>query len=371
MDLCLQAVTLCRKSADAETEKQKKANRKIDSTISKSKAALRKEQKILLLGAGECGKSTFIKQMRIILQGGFPEEQYEYYLRVVHKNLHQAGASLADAMKTLSIPYHNQGIASSEVDQLIESFNEEMVPCLLDKATLWLIKRLWADSGVQQCYDRRREYNLLDSAKYFLDRIPEIEKPDFRVELQDILRTRVRTTAIIEEIFSVDRINLKIIDVGGQRRERRKWIHSFEGVTSVIFLASLSEYDMFLQEDPTKNRTAESLQLFKTILNYPWFKNSSLILFLNKKDLFAEKVPFSYIGDYFPEYDGAPTDVEYATRFISELYQCCYMESSTINDARTLFVHMTCATDTENIRIVFENVKSTVLQKNITELNLG
>ena len=113
------------------------------------------------------------------------------------------------------------------------------------------------------------------------------------------------------------------------------------------------------------------LQLFKTILNYPWFKNSSLILFLNKKDLFAEKVPFSYIGDYFPEYDGAPTDVEYATRFISELYQCCYMESSTINDARTLFVHMTCATDTENIRIVFENVKSTVLQKNITELNLG
>ena len=46
--------------------------------------------------------------MRIILQGGFPEEQYEYYLRVVHKNLHQAGASLADAMKTLSIPYHNQ-----------------------------------------------------------------------------------------------------------------------------------------------------------------------------------------------------------------------------------------------------------------------
>ena len=61
-----------------------------------------------MTGTGECGKSTFIKQMRIILGGGFAENQYEYYLRVVHKNLHQAGASLSSAMKTLSIPYQNQ-----------------------------------------------------------------------------------------------------------------------------------------------------------------------------------------------------------------------------------------------------------------------
>ena len=63
---------------------------------------------MLVTGTGECGKSTFIKQMRIILGGGFPDDQYEYYLRVVHKNLHQAGASLATAMKTLSITYQNQ-----------------------------------------------------------------------------------------------------------------------------------------------------------------------------------------------------------------------------------------------------------------------
>ena len=56
-------------------------------------------------GTGECGKSTFIKQMRIILGGGFPEDQYEYYLRVVHKNLLQAASSLAYAMDTLNIPY--------------------------------------------------------------------------------------------------------------------------------------------------------------------------------------------------------------------------------------------------------------------------
>ena len=111
--------------------------------------------------------------------------------------------------------------------------------------------------------------------------------------------------------------------------------------------------------------------MFQTILNYPWFKNSSLILFLNKKDLFAEKIPRSFIGDYFPDYDGPPQDVQHATQFMSELYQNCYMETSSVNDERALFLHLTCATDTENIRRVFENVKSTVLQKNIAELNLG
>lgn len=39
-----------------------------------------------------------------------------------------------------------------------------------------------------------------------------------------------------------------MVDVGGQRSERRKWIHCFENVTSIIFLAVLSEYDMMLFE---------------------------------------------------------------------------------------------------------------------------
>lgn len=41
---------------------------------------------------------------------------------------------------------------------------------------------------------------------------------------------------------------VRIVDVGGQKSERRKWIHCFENVTSLIFLASLSEYDQVLEE---------------------------------------------------------------------------------------------------------------------------
>lgn len=45
-----------------------------------------------------------------------------------------------------------------------------------------------------------------------------------------------------------------MVDVGGQRCERRKWIHCFENVTSIIFLVALSEYDQVLAESHNEVR---------------------------------------------------------------------------------------------------------------------
>ena len=52
-------------------------------------------------------------------------------------------------------------------------------------------------------------------------------------------------------------------DMGGQRNERRKWIHAFDNVNCVVFVAALSEYDQVLFEDETQNRMEEALQLFE------------------------------------------------------------------------------------------------------------
>ncbi|XP_060574567.1 guanine nucleotide-binding protein G(q) subunit alpha-like [Ruditapes philippinarum] len=68
------------------------------------------------------------------------------------------------------------------------------------------IKALWADSGIQECYDRRREYQLTDSAKYYLDDVDRITQPDYLPSLQDILRVRSPTTGIIEYPFDLDSI---------------------------------------------------------------------------------------------------------------------------------------------------------------------
>lgn len=95
-----------------------------------------------------------------------------------------------------------------------------------------------------------------------------------------------------------------MFDVGGQRSERKKWIHCFEGVNAIIFCVALSGYDLVLAEDEEMNRMIESMKLFDSICNSKWFVETSIILFLNKKDLFEEKIVRSPLTICFPEYTG-------------------------------------------------------------------
>lgn len=96
----------------------------------------------------------------------------------------------------------------------------------------------------------------------------------------------------------------RIFDVGGQRPERKKWIHCFEDVTSLLFLVAISEYDQLLVEDESVNRMQEALTLFDSICNSRWFVKSSVILFLNKIDRFREKLQENPMQNYFPDYTG-------------------------------------------------------------------
>ncbi|RCN47605.1 g-protein alpha subunit [Ancylostoma caninum] len=192
-----------------------------------------------------------------------------------------------------------------------------------------VMKRLWADPGIQECFLRSREFQLNDSAPYYLNSLERIAQPNYIPTQDDVLRTRVKTTGIVETHFTYKDlhfkfvlimlfayyisyysffcswcIDLRMFDVGGQRSERKKWIHCFEGVTAIIFCVAMSEYDMVLAEDDEMNRMIESMKLFDSICNNKWFTETSIILFLNKKDLFEEKIKRSPLTRCFPEYTG-------------------------------------------------------------------
>ena len=227
------------------------------------------------------------------------------------------------------------------------------------------MSHLWRDSGVQKCYARRREYQLSDSTHYFLTDIDRIAEPSYFPTDQDMLRVRVPTTGILEYPFDLESIVFRMVDVGGQKSERRKWIHCFENVTSIMFLVALSEYDQVLVEEDNQNRMEESKALFQHIVEYPYFQQSSVILFLNKKDLLEEKIKSSALKDYFPHFNGREKDAQAAREFILQMFVELNPDPEKI-----IYSHFTCATDTENIRFVFAAVKDTILQANLREYNL-
>ncbi|KAM4532240.1 guanine nucleotide-binding protein subunit alpha-14-like [Fundulus diaphanus] len=337
-------------------------SREIERQLQRDKNNLKRELKLLLLGTGESGKSTFIKQMRIIHGAGYSEADRKGFTRDVFQNIITAIHALIDAMRQLKIDYvDDQNIRYAEKLSQVETINlRTLEPWQADA-----VKRVWNDHGVQMCYERRREYQLSDSAKYYLSDMDRITAPGYIPTVQDILRVRVPTTGIIEYTFDMSKVIFRMVDVGGQRSERRKWLHCFDNVTSVIFLAALSEYDQVLYESKNENRLRESLALFQTITSSHLFNESSTILFLNKTDLLEEKITTSDLVTYFPDYNGSKGDAQSAQRFIEKMYVKSYPKKE-----RSLYTHFTCATDTENIKIVFKAVKDTLFQDNMDKFNI-
>uniref|UniRef100_A0A2K5QQY2 Guanine nucleotide-binding protein G(s) subunit alpha n=1 Tax=Cebus imitator TaxID=2715852 RepID=A0A2K5QQY2_CEBIM len=157
-------------------------------------------------------------------------------------------------------------------------------------------KALWEDEGVHACYKHSNQYQLIDCAQYFLDKMDVIKQADSVPSDQDLLHHHVLTPGIFETKFQVDKVNFHTFDVGGQHDERRKGIQCFSDVTAVIFMVASSNCNMVIRGDNQTSCLQEALNLLKSIWNNRWLHTISVILFLNKQDLKSK------IEDYVPEF---------------------------------------------------------------------
>lgn len=332
-----------------------KKKQEIEKLLRELNKQYKKDIKLLLLGTGESGKSTFIRQMRIIYNNGYNEIERKNHIKLIHENIFQSMQSMIAAMELLQIEYEKPENATIN-SKLIMNVN---TMANLEEPFLHAIKELWNDAGIQTCYMRRNEYQLNDSTKYYMTEIERIAKSDYVPTDQDILRVRVATTGLIEYIFKVNNVKFCMTDVGGQRSERRKWLHCFDNVKAIIFLAAISEYDQTLKEKEDENRLRESRTIFKSIAEH--FSKIPIILFLNKIDLLDEKIVYSDLDKYFPEFQGPRCDSNAACSFILDLF---------LQVRPKLYHHYTCATDTKNIQVVFTAVKDIILNSNLKEFGL-
>jgi len=315
-------------------------------------------QKLLLLGAGESGKSTRFKQMIKIYGKGFPLEERKNYTETVRRNTVNSIKTLIENCPNFTpvTPLNEDRCAA-----ILELKEEEEIP----PEVIPDIMALWRDPGVQATFEKRSQFQLMDSAQYFLDRFEVIAAANYIPSEQDVLRTRVRTTGIVENNFEIEGVEYKMFDVGGQRSERKKWLHCFEHVTAVLFVAAISEFDQTCFEDDETNRVHEALALFEEICNNQWFKNTAMILFLNKRDLLQNKLDrHVQVRDFFPDYAGDNTLNNVAGFFKDKFF------ALNRRLGKRIYSHVTCATDTGNVTAVFNAVKDIILNKQLTGAGL-
>ncbi|XP_060945489.1 guanine nucleotide-binding protein subunit alpha-12a [Limanda limanda] len=353
---------------DAEREREaRRRSREIDAMLARERRAVRRLVKILLLGAGESGKSTFLKQMRIINGQEFDHKALLDFRDTIYENILKGMRVLVDARDKLGIGW--QSCENEKQGMLVMSWEGRVGASGVEPGEFQLyvmaLSALWADAGIEEAYTRRAEFQLSESVKYFLDNLDRIGQPTYSPSKQDILFARKATKGIVEHDFIIKKIPFKMVDVGGQRSQRQKWFQCFDGITSILFMVSSSEYDQVLMEDRRTNRLVESMNIFETIVNNKLFLNVSIILFLNKTDLLVEKIRTVDIRKNFPEFRGDHRRLEDVQAFLVQSFS-----RKRRNRGKPLFHHFTTAVDTENIRFVFHAVKDTILQENLKDIML-
>ncbi|KAL9656801.1 hypothetical protein ABK040_004337 [Willaertia magna] len=270
---------------------------------------------VLLLGPGESGKSTLFKQIQYLYNQGIALETKRKALKdVVYSNIIENMRSLIEATHMYNWPIENS--ENREIAHLISDSNLKIEE-LEDIGWAERIERLWNDKGIQTAITNAEKFQIYDSATYLFENIRRLCCQGYTPTVEDLIHTRIKTLGINDVTFSLAENNninntngrtLRLVDVGGQRNERKKWLHLFSEVNAIVFMISLSEFDLTCYEATDTKRLEESRTVLESIANNSLFQDTPFVLLFNKVDILEQKLQKKSFKNYFPEFQGNETN---------------------------------------------------------------
>ena len=276
--------------------------------------------------------------MRIVYGKGFDEGERIKFLPKIGFNMMEGLKVLCQAVTDLEL----EGKLAEATKPLWEQLlSEPVVFASPDKEMADFVKALWSDPAIMEAWEQRSTLQVNESFSIFVQRVDQVTTrgvqgspacavvpsltppppaaqlaaPDYVPTVEEVLLCRIRTTGITSQEYLVDGATFCMYDVGGQQNERKKWIHCFDNVNAVMFVAALSEYDQAMFEDETENRMADALQLFKWVCSQSCFEATSILLFETKvaKVNIASQPTFS-------DYAGKPNDLDDGIKYFTDRF---------------------------------------------------
>ncbi|KAF8825318.1 hypothetical protein HHX47_DHR7000513 [Lentinula edodes] len=226
------------------------------------------------------------------------------------------------------------------------------------------IRELWAHPTVKGLIVRRR-LKLDEWSEFFLRHITRVAASDYVPSTDDILHARIQTMGVAEHIFDVNihgkSVSWHLFDVGGARGQRHTWVPYFDDANAIIFVAPVSAFDQYLEEDPRTNRIDDSLQLFTQICSSPLLKNAHLVLFLNKTDLLRAKLDNGLrVQKYITSFGERANDYETVVQYFRAHFLQVHRRNN--ENRRVLYTHFTSVVDTKATQRIIGNVRDSIFR---------
>ncbi|KAJ2997426.1 Guanine nucleotide-binding protein alpha-2 subunit [Globomyces sp. JEL0801] len=270
-----------------EEERLKSKARKLEEYLKEEKAkydAEQQEPRVLILGSSDSGKSTFLKQLKILHGNGFSMEELEKAKRSVVFNLFAICRKIVTESPSEKIQsYFN-------IEQLTIEEAKESIPVDITTTMFYIVR-------------------TKESHHYsFFDKLEQVLNSNYVMSQEDILLMRSVTQHISDNVFEIpvnsNKLKLHFYDVSGLKYHRKHWVAYFENIQLIVFLVAISSYDQVLSEDKDVNRMVDAIKLFGDIVNHPLLTQPDMVVFFNKKDLFDIKIQTIPLKNYFPNYNG-------------------------------------------------------------------
>ncbi|CAL1536794.1 unnamed protein product [Lymnaea stagnalis] len=342
-------------SAHDMEQAARRRSKTIDDSLEAERLRQARTVKVLMLGLSGAGKSTLAKQVRMIHEKGFADKEKALYREVVRNNVASAMVGVLTEMDAHGVLFGTEELrqtANSIKDRLRSSDSHKAIVDMRHSLALLTSQKVLKDFMETSIDVETSQLN-----HYLFRSLDKILSDSYAPSDYDILRVRQKTTGLNEILFHFKGFEFRLCDVDGHCSVKKKWLQNFENVSAILFTVALSSYDVKSKDNDDQTELHDAMKVFTTVCAYDGFRRAPIILFLNKKDVFQQKLKKVPLTVAFSDYKGT-SDYTEACQFVQAKFEACVSEA-----ADRLTVHVTNATDTPSIRSVFDASLAVVLEQ--------